>query len=165
MHCYFIYKREQSVPAYLAVQPTAWSGSRDNQIKIGFPTTWSSGTNPQKRESAELWRLSPIISNSSSWMYIRLFPFRWCKSFHLSLFRSLPSAIIMDGTFINRQIINVGQLSPFFGITKDHIIGSPTGQFIQRIRASRIITEHSRYRPLYPYVPINRLCLLCKGIL
>ena len=38
-----------------------FSGSSDSQMKEALPTMWSSGTNPQKRESAELWRLSPII--------------------------------------------------------------------------------------------------------
>ena len=36
-----------------------WSGSWLHQMKIGLPTMWSSGTKPQKRESAELSRLSP----------------------------------------------------------------------------------------------------------
>ena len=35
--------------------------SSDSQTNDALPTMWSSGTNPQKRESAELWRLSPII--------------------------------------------------------------------------------------------------------
>ena len=33
----------------------------ENQMITGLPTTWSSGTKPQTRESSELWRLSPII--------------------------------------------------------------------------------------------------------
>ena len=33
----------------------------DNQIKKAFPTIWSSGTNPQNRESRELCRLSLIM--------------------------------------------------------------------------------------------------------
>lgn len=35
--------------------------SQLNHIKDALPTTWSSGTNPQKRLSRELCRLSPII--------------------------------------------------------------------------------------------------------
>ena len=34
---------------------------KDIQINKGFPTTWVSGTNPQKRLSSELCLLSPII--------------------------------------------------------------------------------------------------------
>lgn len=35
--------------------------SRESQTKIALPTMWSCGTNPQKRESAELCLLSPTI--------------------------------------------------------------------------------------------------------
>lgn len=35
--------------------------SSDSQTNEALPTIWSSGTKPQNRESAELWRLSPII--------------------------------------------------------------------------------------------------------
>ena len=35
--------------------------SMESQTMEALPTMWSSGTKPQKRESAELWRLSPIM--------------------------------------------------------------------------------------------------------
>ena len=35
--------------------------SRESQTIEALPTMWSSGTKPQKRESALLWRLSPIM--------------------------------------------------------------------------------------------------------
>jgi len=35
--------------------------SRESQTMEALPTMWSSGTKPQKRESALLWRLSPIM--------------------------------------------------------------------------------------------------------
>ena len=38
-----------------------FSASSDSHTNDALPTMWSSGTKPQKRESAELWRLSPII--------------------------------------------------------------------------------------------------------
>jgi len=38
-----------------------FSLSMESQTSMGLPTIWFSGTKPQKRESAELWRLSPII--------------------------------------------------------------------------------------------------------
>ena len=45
------YRRQTSYDPY----------SSDSQIMIGLPTIWSSGTKPQERLSALLWRLSPII--------------------------------------------------------------------------------------------------------
>ena len=44
-------RRFQRIPVY---------GSLVNQTSTALPTTWSCGTNPQKRESCERWRLSPI---------------------------------------------------------------------------------------------------------
>jgi hypothetical protein len=40
---------------------SCFSASQLIHTNRALPTIWSSGTNPQKRESSELWRLSPII--------------------------------------------------------------------------------------------------------
>ena len=64
---------------------------------------------------------------------------------NLSIFHFQVIALVcMDGTFINRQIIQCQSdcLTLLRNPQRTIIIGSPTGQFIQRIQASRIITRN-----------------------
>jgi hypothetical protein len=57
---YFYLSNERKKRFHRILSNPFLAGSRENKTIVAFPARWSSGKNPQKRESTELSLLSPI---------------------------------------------------------------------------------------------------------